>query len=66
MMRVNYDPKKKTISYIGEDVQAPPPAQNQERPSNKKLFDYMKYMNTSINNQFSYIYSNMNIPPYQV
>lgn len=69
-MGVKYDFKNKIITYIDEVVQAyPPPVPqptNQEQPSNQYIFDYMTYMNTCMNEKFSYLYSHMNILPYQV
>lgn len=60
-MGVEYNYKKKTICYIDEVVQVRPPPPlvpqptNQGQTSNQQLFDYMTYMNTSINDKFSYL-----------
>lgn len=72
-MGVKYNYKTKTIRYIDEfvNVQATPPPSvqqpiSQKEPTSQQIFDYMTYMNTSMNNQFAYLYSQMNISPYQV
>lgn len=72
-MGVKYNHKTKTIRYIDEfvNVQATPPPSvqqpiSQKEPTSQQIFDYMTYMNTFMNNQFAYLYSQMNISPYQV
>lgn len=52
------------------NVQAPPPPIqqpiNQEEPKTQQIIDYITYMNTSMNDQISFLYSHLNIPPYHV